>query len=340
VAPMMTPTSVRRDVAKSRERGVALLIVLLLMTVLSTVALAVTDDIRFAARRTANIRINTQMQWYALGSEVLARQILWRSWKANAHRSTLNDPWAAEGVEFAIDGGSITGQIHDGGNCFNLNSVVDRGSTGLYIARKAGQQEFQALLTALEMDRDQAIALSATLTDWIDSDSTASGRGAEDYVYSGRKTPYRTGGTLLAEPSELRAIAGFTAEVYGRIRPFVCALPTTDISRINVNTLREFQAPLVVMLAGSGVRVAEVERAILDRPAGGYARIEDFLAHDVFTGIDIAQDTRAQFVLRTEYYVMESEVVSHDARFTLSSLLQVNSGGEVTVHARRYGVFD
>jgi len=322
------------------ERGVALLIVLLLVTVMSSVVLAVTDDIRFAIHRTANISIGSQMQWYALGSETLARQVLWRSWKANPHRSTLDDPWAMQGVAFAIDGGSIKGQITDGGNCFNLNSVVDRGPTGLYVGRPKIQEQYSALLTALDFDRDISAALAATLVDWIDSDSVPVNRGAEDYTYGARPTPYRTGGTLLAEPSELRAVAGYTEDVYRRLRPFVCALPTTDLSRINVNTLRDYQAALVVMLAGNELRITEVQRAILGRPVGGFSRIEDFLAHENFTGLIIDEETQGQFVLRTRYYMMESVVAYRDAHLTLSSLLELEDGGTITVHARRQGAFE
>src|SRR5690606_22943037 len=155
---------------------------------------------------------------------------LWSNWKLSPQRSTLSDPWARQGVTFAIDGGSISGRISDAGTCFNLNSVVERGPTGKLVESAMGRQQFAALLTALDFDRQQAEALTGALTDWIDSDSVPSGYGAEDDVYSLRDIPYRTGGTLLAEPSELRAVAGFNEEIYQRLRPLVCALPTPDLT--------------------------------------------------------------------------------------------------------------
>jgi len=322
-----------------KERGAALLIVLLLVTVMSSVAVAVTDDIRFAVKRTANMRIGSQASWYALGAETMARQVLWRSWKANAARSSLDDAWARENVVFPIDGGSISGRISDGGTCFNLNSVVERGPTGLYTAREAGRAQYVALLTALEFDRRLSASLAGALTDWIDSDGVSTD-GAEDETYALRKVPYRTAGTPLAEPSELRAVAGYTEDVYQRLRPVVCALPTDDLSRININTLTVRQAPLVMMLAGGELRLADVQRLIENRPAGGFASVEAFLALDVFSGLEIDEAARDQFVLRSTYFDIQSVVHYNGAHMAMNALVEVNGTGDIITHARRYGAFE
>ena len=46
---------------------------------------------------------------------------------------------------------------------------------------------------------------------------------------------------------------------YATLRPHLCALPSTDLSPINVNTLTEAQAPLLVMLSGGFERLADHE---------------------------------------------------------------------------------
>jgi len=325
---------------RPQERGVALLIVLLLITVMSTVAYAVTDDIRFALRRTANIHISSQMAWYARGADAMARKALWGSWKANPGRSTLSDPWAREGVSFALDGGSIAGRITDAGTCFNLNSMAERGPTGLYVESPLGRAQFTALLTALEFDRQHGAALAGALVDWIDSDSAPSGYGAEDDTYALRKVPYRTGGTLLAEPSELRAIAGFTEDIYQRLRPLVCALPTPDLTRLNINTIRPDQAALVVMLVGSDLRLNEVARFLSDRPVDGFSSLNAFFSADVFAGLDIDQNTRSQFVTHSQYFSAETTVQFHESSLAVNTLMYIDSGGDITTYARRIGVLD
>lgn len=325
---------------KPGERGVALLVVLLLVTVLSTMAIAMTDDIRFAVRRTANIRMTEQAQWYARGAETLARQVLWRSWKATPMRSTLRDPWAAQGVSFAIDGGGITGRIDDAGSCFNLNSIVTAGPKGEYLRRDEGRRSYEQLLIALDIPPDIASGLAGSLADWIDSDSVPTARGAEDEAYVRHDPPYRTAGALLAEPSELRALAGYTEELYQRLRPLVCALPTPESSQINVNTLTESEAPLLVMVTDGALRVAEARRAIAARPAAGYGTVEEFLAQDLFAGLTLEPAARSQLGVRTRYFLAESQVRYHDAQVTLTSLLEVGGNGVVTTHMRRFGKLD
>lgn len=325
---------------KPAERGVALLVVLLLVTVLSTMAIAMTDDIRFAVRRTANIRMTEQAQWYARGAETLARQVLRRSWKATPMRSTLRDPWAAQGVSYAIDGGAITGRIDDAGNCFNLNSVVALGPKGEYLRSDEGRQSYERLLIALDIPSDIASGLVASLVDWIDSNSVPSAQGAEDEAYARRDPPYRTAGTLLAEPSELRAVAGYSEDLYQHLRPFVCALPTPDPSQINVNTLTEFEAPLLVMVTGGALRGPEARRAITARPAGGYGSVDEFLAQDLFAGLALEPAARSQLGVRTRYFLAQSQVRYHDAQVVMTSLLELGGNGVITTHMRRFGKLD
>ena len=64
----------RRGVDK--REGMALLTVLLLVAVMSVVAVAVLDDVRFSVRRATNAETQAQAQWYAAGAESLARSQL------------------------------------------------------------------------------------------------------------------------------------------------------------------------------------------------------------------------------------------------------------------------
>lgn len=322
------------------ERGVALLVVLLLVTVLSGFAIAMTDDIRFAVRRTANIRMTEQAQWYARGGEAFAKDLLVRSAQHSPGRTTLQDPWAVPEVTYAIDGGSISGHIADAGNCFNLNSVVTLGPKEQFFRRDEGQRQYARLLVALDIPPDMAQSLTTVLVDWIDSDSIPGPQGAEDDAYARHVPPYRTGATLLAEPSELRAMAGYSEEIYRRIRPLVCALPDTAPSVLNINTLVERDAPLLLMLMGDAMRIAEARRVLMARPAGGYVSVDAFLGQDTFAGMTLEPWARAQLGVRTRYFLAENTVRYHGATVVLSSLLEVGGGEQVMTRARRFGRFE
>lgn len=107
-----------------------------------------------------------------------------------------------------------------------------------------------ALLDVLGIAPQQAHALTDALVDWIDSDTQPGVHGAEDDRYLQAAAPQRTGATLLAGVSELRAIAGYTPQLIAQLQPYVCALPEGRLSPININTLRLDDAPVLVALTG------------------------------------------------------------------------------------------
>ena len=218
--------------------------------------------------------------------------------------------------------------------------MAERGPTGHYVASEGGRKQFVALLVALDYSRQQSQALADAVVDWIDTDSAPSGAGAEDDTYGLRAVPYRTGGTLLAETSELRAIAGFNEDIYQRLQPLVCALPTPDLTRLNVNPLRPDQAALLVMLTDGALRLSEAERMIAGRPAGGFTSLDRFFAQEALAGIELSEATRRQFVARSEYFQAETLVKFHGAAVTMTTLLHVDSGGRVSTLARRMGGLD
>ncbi|RZJ42065.1 MAG: general secretion pathway protein GspK, partial [Brevundimonas sp.] len=206
------------------REGMALLTVLLLVAVMSVVAVAVLDDVRFSVRRATNVEIQTQAQWYASGAEMLARRQVARLIEASPSRTPLEPQWNGRPMSFPIDEGSITAVVTDGQNCFNLNSLVEGVGEDL-IARPAGTAQFLALGRAVGAPESRMRAVADALTDWLDADSVALPLGAEDGAYAGLATPYRTAGVMLAEVSELRAVKGMDADLYRRLRPWVCALP-------------------------------------------------------------------------------------------------------------------
>ncbi|MDX2222796.1 MAG: type II secretion system minor pseudopilin GspK [Rhodospirillaceae bacterium] len=319
---------------KYGERGAALLSALLLVTLVAAIGVAVVDDIRFAIHRTANARERDQALRYAAGAEALARQIIWRSWKAQPNRSTLTDPWARDGVSFAIDGGSISGGIRDAGNCLNLNALG--GPPGTEEADLASRQ-FQTLAETMGLQGDGAEALAAAIADWIDADAAPRPRGAEDGHYMRLDPPYRAGNTLMADVSELRAVRGMSADIYLRLRPLLCARPTTSIGRININTLASTQAPLLVMLFGEGLSLAAAVRIIETRPLSGYARVEDFLATRELSSLQIADAVRAQLGVSTRHFAVETRVTYASADVGSSVLLDLDDSGRLSVAARRIG---
>lgn len=320
-----------RRLDRPSERGVALLTVLLLVAVLATLAAVVLDDIRFGIRRAANAEAVGQARWYALGAETLAAGQISQLVRAS-DRVTLDGGWHDRPFSFPVENGLIQSRLTDGAACFNLNSVV-QGAGDVLSRREAGLAQFNALLGALNFAPREAEMLGAALTDWIDSDGVRESGGAEDEAYLAGSPAYRTGGTLLAEVSELRAIRGFTPAVYARLRPFVCALPTNDLSPINVNTLTPDKALLITMLTSGEVGADLAQRVIAARPAGGWS-VNEFWNQPALAE-HIPADA-SQVKATTDYFTLQTQVDYLDAEVVASGLFEVDSAGQVRLVARRW----
>ena len=319
---------------RPHEEGVALMTVLLLVAVMSTLAVGILDDIRFSLRRTENARNVGQAQWYALGAEALAQARIRRLWELDRDRTSLVGDWNGRPFEFPTDdGGVIRASIRDGGACFNLNSVVE-GRNDLFMRRELGVEQFTALARALGLTQGEALADS--LADWIDTDSVREGRGGEDEAYAAGAQPYRTGGVLLAEVSELRAIRGFTPEIYARLRPYVCALPTSDLSPINLNTLPVDRPELITMLTSGAVGPDTARQILRARPADGWASATDFWILPAIARADVADAVLDQARVNTRFFALSAEVTHVDAEVVLSALLEQTPAGPVRVRARRW----
>ncbi|MBX3479202.1 MAG: type II secretion system minor pseudopilin GspK [Caulobacter sp.] len=319
--------------AKPHEKGVALLTVLLLVAVMAAIAVGVLDDIRFGVRRTFNANAATQGQYFALGAEELARSRISRLLERDPARTSLEGGWNGRPIVFPIDGGRISATVSDGTGCFNLNSVVTDGGGEPFVRREQGVRQFAALLTALDISGGPALA--SGLAEWIDSNDIGA-PGTEDDGYLRGALPHRTAAAPLAEVSELRAVHGFTAPVYAVIRPYVCALPTTDLSPVNINTLPLDRAVVLSALTEGSVSPESARAVLAGRPTDGWRDISAFWSQPAFADMAADAPVRGQVDLRSRYFTLDAVVDFADGQVILSSLFETPRSGGIRLAARRW----
>lgn len=321
-----------------REKGAVLITVLLLVTFMSALAISMMDDLRIAIKQTATVRLVNQAHWFARGAEQLAEQAIAVSWSRAPGRSTLNDAWSQGPTVFPVDGGYIEGQIVDRSNCFNLNSIVDGDDDGRYKKSETGADQYFKLLLHMGFNERDTEELVSSLADWVDSDTAPTNRGAEDAYYMTLGSPYRAANTLLIQATELRAVRGYTEPAYQRILPFVCALPHSNPSLLNVNTLMPEQVPLLMMLIGDDLTESAARQVILERPTDGFLSLQQFWAHRGFAGLGISEQIKSQVSVRTRYFESRANVVLGDAYVTVTTLFEQASDGQIKKVARHQGM--
>jgi general secretion pathway protein K len=254
-----------------------LLTVLLLVAVIAVLAGGALEHLRLSTRLAGNAVAIEGERAGARMAETLALTRIDDLLGRDPSRVTLAGGWSGRPLPVPLPGGgTAVARVSDGGNCFNLNGLVSPAGPGVFTAVPAQRDAFARLMRLVGIDGSASVGIAAAATDWIDSDQDQQQGGAEDQYYLGQAQPYRTAGTLMADPSELRAVSGVTAEAYARLQPWLCALPVAAPAKLNLDTLAPEQAPLVAAQMAEGTGIEGVRQALLRRPPLGYASAADF----------------------------------------------------------------
>lgn len=327
----------RLPIARS-ERGIALLSVLLLVAVMAIVTTLILDRVNLAVRLAGNADAADRARFVALGAESLAAREIKRRLDLSPARTVNAGGWIGTPTVLPIDDGSgavVTATVRDGGNCFNLNSVV-AGTAGDLAARPVGIGQFAGLMQALGVSADEARGLADALADWIDTDQVPLPAGAEDQFYMQVDQPYRTAGRLLSDKGEVQALRGMTPQLFARLEPWICALPDTVLSPINVNTLLPEQAPLIMMLAPGQIPLDRARGLIAQRPQLGYARIADFWRPLVLQSQTFGPEIESQPQIVSRWFELDLVIAQGESRWRQTSLIDAQLS-PARIIARRVG---
>jgi general secretion pathway protein K len=325
----------RRFIPPPGERGAALLAVLLLVAVMGAIAATAFEKLRLSTAVAINAATLDQARAYALGIEDLMALRVDDLVGADREVTTLAGNWQGTVRRIPLPGGGLSeGAMRDGGNCFNLNSLVEGDLRTALAARPQGIRQFIALMTLTGIPDRSARTVAAAAADWADSDDLPAPEGAEDAAYAGAKAPYRTGNTLFAEVSELRAVMGITSELYSRLKPWLCALPMAEPAPINVNTLSPDQAPVLAMLEPNRVGLDLARAIIARRPSAGWATMEDFLRANRLE--DLPLDALGQLQLGSRWFALDLRVEFQGAELIETALIDARLTPS-RVAARRWG---
>lgn len=303
--------------APSGQRGVALIVALLVVALATVMIASLIDRGELALARTRNQRLDAQAQAYAQGLEAYAARVLMQDWAANGGASDSNQSmWAVPLPPTPVPQGLITATMSDRNGCFNLNNLV--GADGKPNA--PWPEKFGRLLAALKLDP----RLTDAVLDFMDTQP-----GSDDPYYLSQPIPYRAAKRGFVHVSELRLVKGFGGDVYAALEPHVCALPRG--TRINVNT-----ATVPVLMTMDGVSTIELAQRIWQQGRAAYASLADVTA--IVPGI---VGDSAHYGVRSSYFLVRGDITLDGLPFTFYSLIERRLGsgadGGIRVIARSRG---
>lgn len=323
----------------SRQKGVALIIVLLILAMMTTIAASMSERLWGQFARATHTLDYQQAYWYSLGVEALAKTAIEKSYEDDDDVIALDQPWASEEQVYPLDNGQVQGHIVDMQACFNLNALANATADLNGTSRPFLVSVWQNLLETMGVDSSQAEVIADSTWEFVDSNSvTNSPSGVEERTYESFDPAYLSPNTFIADGSELRSVYQMSSAIMQALSGVVCALPDDDW-RLNVNTLKVAQAPLLVALFSPTISLGQAQELIESRPSEGWDSVDTFLEQSELSTVTdaIKDDADGYLTVDSRYFELDAQVSVGESRVRLRSLLYSSNRETVEVIRRRFG---
>ncbi|NDJ56024.1 type II secretion system minor pseudopilin GspK [Enterobacteriaceae bacterium 4M9] len=296
-----------------RQKGMALLTVLLLLAVMVALAALATERWFFSFQYGVQLHQRAQGKWFAAGAEDVAGGLLRLDALDDMRHTHLSQRWATLANSLPLESGQLQMRINDAQACFNLNALGDDGARTVFIR----------LLTLNGVETATAQMIAVAAADWVTEGDESRAGGVKDSEYAALEPPYLTAQQLMWDVSELRQVRGVSADLWNQLRTQLCALPVQSLA-LNINTLGAEHWPLVAALSDD-ITEEDVRRWIAQRPDAGWPTLEA-----AFAGLKPLAGQRRYLALNSEFFSVHISASMDDVAYRQHSLLQ-RSNGKISV---------
>ena len=230
------------------ERGVALIIVIMMISVIIAVTLHLNILSRSGIYEAANLGDGIKATYIAK-SGFYAGEALLREDKNSF--DFLNEDWArseelSAGSSAFFDAGRFELNIEDQSGKIPINKLVDGNK---YNGKLKDLLTRFLLLPEFDMDEQQVRDIVDAIKDWIDEDDEPTGFGAENIYYEGLEEPYACKNAPLDCIDEILMVKGIAGDLYYGTdeKPGIAKYLTVyGEGKININTAPK---PVLTVLA-------------------------------------------------------------------------------------------
>jgi general secretion pathway protein K len=322
-----------------RQRGMAMLVAILLVALGTIIAAAVAYESAMTARRATATFAFDEGILVAQGAEAFAAYGLRTFLQSNSSSTTGGgDIYPGQGwdqpVSFEVAPGiGLDAQLQDLQGRFNLNWL---GQTVNNQPNPQAVKAFNRLLAFLQIEPKW----TDMIVDWIDQNQQALPDGAEDSAYLGQNPPYLTANQFITSTSELLALPGFGRENYEKLAPYITALPPN--SKFNICTAHGKLLDAFTKQEEYGHDEAAFEKNRQEAagcfpPQNTYGPLMDASAS---TGGTPGGGAPGSAAIRggtsSVYFRLTSRITIGTVEFNLYSLLYVDSSQRIHVLLRSY----
>lgn len=199
------------------DRGFAVLIALVAITVLSIMAGALAISMKVESQLAQNSNDGEKLLWVARGG---VERACWILAQEPPGPSSLKQIWAG--------GPGVGPETNSPLNGITLNDFpVGDGTVSLKITEQESKININAadtellhnVLTVMGVDAGDISVVSDSILDWVDTDDAPHPAGAESDYYQGLNPPYNAKNAPIDDLQELQFIKGVTPEMFNGSAP-------------------------------------------------------------------------------------------------------------------------
>jgi general secretion pathway protein K len=306
--------------SRAAQRGVALIVAILLVALGTILAAAVAYENAMTYRRGTGTYAFDESLLIAQGAEALAAYGIRQFYQSDPNHVYVGQGWDKPvGPMEVVPGVMLEASLEDMQGRLNLNNLVNKDGTPdpVYVAA------FTKLLELVGLETKWA----PMMVDWIDADIVPQNiDGAEDSVYMGQTPPYRTANRYITSTTELLALPGFGRDRYLALAPYIAALPKD--TRVNLCTVKDkvLDAFLPQGQTEFSATQGQLEKNRTGSP-GCFPTLDNYRA--AFRDQKAYAAVQAKLGQTSAYFRLTSFVTIGGAEFNLYSLLFRDTTGAV-----------
>jgi general secretion pathway protein K len=332
----------------AKQRGVALLVVLILLVMMSALAAKISQQFCRNLQKTHYQVSQQQLRWAMQAQEKVVKERLQVDASGESKALDPEGDWH-QPLETRGEDYTVLGQVEDAQDCFNVNNLlteekVAQNQTAPALPEKnRNEQSVEQLLTESGIGQSQAEEIYAQLMDYLDGDSTTAKEGAENDAWAGLQPARQPANQMMTTLAEIKLLPAFPAAAYAKVSKLLCALPDAA-SKVDVNTLPPDRAAVLAALFPGKLTDDDAARVINARPEAGWESMDEFskVLEQNFPQLkdDLPQAT-GQIAINSRYFRVNYTGNTDALTLRAVSQLQVNTdAGEIVTWQRRYRMIE
>lgn len=331
-----------------KQKGVALLVVLILLVMMSALAAKISQQFCRNLQKTHYQVSQQQLRWAMLAQEKVVKDRLQTDASGESKPLDPEGDWH-QPLETRGEDYTVVSQVEDAQDCFNVNNLlaaekVTQGQNAPAVPEKPrNEQIVEQILTESGLSHTTAEEVYQQLVDYLDGDTTTAKEGAESDAWAGVVPARQPANQMMRAIAEIRQLPALPAAAYPKVSKLLCALPDSA-SKVDVNTLKPEQAALLAALFPGKITEDDALRLIDSRPETGWENMETFSKALEQTFPQLKDDLpQVAELLSTSSRYFRVNYTGNTDELTLRvvSQLQVNNeAGEIVTWQRRYRMIE